>query len=157
MCTRARSGGILEGLDGVTVMIGSTGIGRSTVACRVAFSEARVWLRRRARRSGRGRERRPGSCGPLNAVGRGRGIGVDELGQPGAQEMIVGVGEEQGVLQTGVGDLVATSVRNAADQSVGTEPPQVIGHPLGGDVLGPGAEEVREEGAQVTVGEPVGE
>jgi hypothetical protein len=33
------------------------------------------------------------------------------------------VGEQQGVLQPGVGDVVAAGVRNAVDQAVGTQPP----------------------------------
>jgi len=55
--------------------------------------------------------------GPRCAAGTGRaGLGqvwVGDFGQPGAQQMVVGVGEEQGVVQPGVGDLVAAGVGNA--------------------------------------------
>ena len=78
------------------------------------------------------------------------------LGEPGAQKMVVGVGEEQGVLEPGVGDLVAAGMGDAVDEPVRAQPPQVVGHLPGGDVLGRGAEEGRDQGAQVTVGEPVG-
>jgi integrase-like protein len=47
--------------------------------------------------------------------GRGGRLGIGEFGQPGAQQVIVGVSEEQGVLQPGVGELVAAGVGNAAD------------------------------------------
>jgi hypothetical protein len=100
--------------------------------------------------------------GSLVVVGNGaqpgrRGwVWVGEFGQPGAQKMIVSVGEEQGVLQPGVGDLVATAVGNPMDEAVRAQPPQVVGHLSGGDVFGRRAEEGREESAQGTVGEPVG-
>lgn len=48
----------------------------------------------------------------------------------------MGVGEQQGVLQPGVGDAVAAGARDAMDEPVGMEPPQVLGHHAGGDVLG---------------------
>ena len=44
--------------------------------------------------------------------------GVGEFGQPGAQEMVVGVGEEQGVADPGVGDLVAAGPGDAGDEPV---------------------------------------
>jgi hypothetical protein len=47
-----------------------------------------------------------------------RWVGVGDLGQAGAQEMVVGVGEQQGVLQAGVGDLVAAGVGDAGDEPV---------------------------------------
>src|SRR5258705_2022156 len=43
---------------------------------------------------------------------RGR-AGVGELGQAGAEQVVVGVGEQQRVVQSGVGDLVAAGVRGA--------------------------------------------
>jgi len=60
--------------------------------------------------------------------GGGGRVWVGELGQPGAQQVIVGVGEEQGVVQSGVGDLVAAGVGNAVDEPVGAQPSQVVGH-----------------------------
>jgi len=68
----------------------------------------------------------------------------------------VGVGEQQGVLQAGVGDLVAAGVGDAGDEPVGAQAAQVVGHLRGGDVLAGGGEEGRDQGAQVTVGESVG-
>jgi hypothetical protein len=41
-----------------------------------------------------------------------------DLGEPGAQEVVVGVGEQQGVLSSGVGDVVAAGSRDALDESV---------------------------------------
>jgi hypothetical protein len=86
--------------------------------------------------------------------GGGGWVGV---GEAGAQEVVVGVSEEQGVLHSGVGDLVAAGVGDAGDQSVSAQAPQVVGPVPGGDVLGGDTEEGRDEGAQLTVGEPVGE
>jgi len=43
---------------------------------------------------------------------------VDEFGQRGSQEVVVGVGEEQRVLQSGVGDLVSAGAGDAGDQPV---------------------------------------
>ncbi len=40
------------------------------------------------------------------------------MGQPGAQQVIVGMGEQQGVVPSGVGDVVAAGVREAVDESV---------------------------------------
>jgi hypothetical protein len=54
--------------------------------------------------------------------GRGGRVRVGDLGEPGAQEMVVGVGEQQRVLEPGVGDLVAAGVGDARDEPVGTEP-----------------------------------
>jgi hypothetical protein len=88
--------------------------------------------------------------------GRRGWVWVGEFGQSGAQKMIVSVGEEQGVLQPGVGDLVAAAVGNPMDEAVRAQPPRVVGHLPGGDVLGRRAEEECDEGAQVTIGEPVG-
>ena len=69
----------------------------------------------------------------------------------------MGVGEQQRLLQPGVGDLVAAGAWDAGDEPVGTQAPQVVGHLPGGDVLEAGAEEGSDQGSQVTVGEPVGE
>ena len=70
--------------------------------------------------------------------------------------MVVGVGEQQRLGEPGVGDLVAAGTGNARDEPVGTESSQVVGHLPGRDVLGRGAEQGRDKGAQLTVGEPVG-
>ena len=56
--------------------------------------------------------------------------------------MVVRVGEEQGVVQSGVGDLVAAGVRDAGDEVVFAEAAQVVSHLPGGDVLGGLAEEL---------------
>ena len=55
----------------------------------------------------------------------------------------MGVGEQQRVVQAGVGDLVAAGVRDAGDEAVFAEAAQVVSHFPGGDVLGIGAEEGR--------------
>ena len=84
-----------------------------------------------------------------------RRAGVGEFGQSGAEQVVVGVGEQQGVLEADVGDLVAAGFRDALDEAVGAEASQVVGHLPGGDVLGCLSEEGRDQDAQVTVGEPV--
>ena len=88
--------------------------------------------------------------------GWGGRVRVGDLGEPGAQEMVVGVGEQQRLPEPGVGDLVAAGVWDASDEPVGTQMAQVVGHLPGGDVLGRGAEQGRDQGAQLTVGESVG-
>ena len=50
--------------------------------------------------------------------GRGRRVGVGELGESGAQEVVVGVGEQQRVRQSGGGDLVAAGSGDACDEPV---------------------------------------
>ena len=55
------------------------------------------------------------------------------------------------------GDLVAVGVRDALDEAVHAQPPQVVAHLPAGDGLGRLAEELRDEGAQVAVGETVGQ
>ena len=77
---------------------------------------------RRGRRCGAGRVR--------------RGAGVGELGEPGAEQVVVRVGEEQRVLESGVGDLVAAAAGDALDEPVFAEAAQVLGHLADGDVLG---------------------
>ena len=47
-------------------------------------------------------------------------------------------------------------VRDFADQAVGAESAEVVGHLPGGDGIGWQAAEVRGQAPQVTVGEPVG-
>ena len=91
-----------------------------------------------------------GCC--VQARGAGRIWGV-EFGQPGAQQVVVGVGAQQGMLQPAVGDPVAADFRDAFDDAVDAEPAPVVGRLSGGDVLGSGT----EVGAQITVGEPVRE
>lgn len=63
------------------------------------------------------------------------------MGESGAQQVVVGVGEQQCVLQPGVGDGVAAGVGNAFDEPVGAQAAQVVGHVSGGDVLGGFVEE----------------
>src|SRR5215213_6044486 len=70
--------------------------------------------------------------------GRERRVRVGDLGEPGAQQVVVGVGEQQCVLEPGVGDLVAAGAGDACDETVRAQPPQVVGHLPGGDVLGRG-------------------
>ena len=74
-----------------------------------------------------------GGCAQLG--GRGR-AGVGGLGQAGAEQVVVCVGEQQRVVQSGVGDLVAAGVRDPGDEPVFAEAAQVVGHLAGGDVLG---------------------
>lgn len=45
-------------------------------------------------------------------------MGVGELGESGAQQSVVCSGEEQRVVQSVVGELVAVGVRGAGDQAV---------------------------------------
>ena len=80
---------------------------------------------------------------------------VADLGESGAEQVVVGVGEQQRVLQPGVGDGVAAGAGDAFDEAVGAQAAQVVGHLAGGDVFGGRAEQGRDQGAQVTVGEPV--
>jgi hypothetical protein len=61
------------------------------------------------------------------------GGGIGELSQAGAEQTVVGAGEEEGVVEAGVGELVAVAVRDAGDQAVGSEPAQVAGR-LPGDM-----------------------
>ena len=84
-----------------------------------------------------------------------RWAGVADLGETGAQKVVVDVGEQQRVLQPGVGDVVALAAGDAFDESVDAQAPQVVGHLAGGDVFGGGAEQGRNQGAQLTVGESV--
>ena len=67
----------------------------------------------------------------------------------------MGVGEQQRVAEPGVGDLVAAGAGDTGDEPVGAESAQVVGHLPGGDVLGRGAEQGRDQCAQLAVGEPV--
>jgi hypothetical protein len=67
----------------------------------------------------------------------------------------VGAGEEHGAGQPGVGDAVAVAVRDALDEAVVFEAAQVVGGLSGCDRAGRAAEVVGEQGAQVSVGEPV--
>lgn len=66
-------------------------------------------------------------------------------------------GEEQGVAEPGVGDLVAVGAGDPLDEAVGAQPPEVVGELPAGHVLIAAAEERREVGAQVAVGESVGQ
>ena len=97
-----------------------------------------------------------GAGGGAQPGWRGR-AGVGELGQAGAEQVVVGVGEQQGFVESGVGDLVAAGFRDAGDEAVFAEAAQVVGHLPGGDVLGRLAEEGRDQGAQLAVGEPAGQ
>src|SRR5512133_949164 len=72
-------------------------------------------------------------------------VGIGELGQPGLQQARVEVGEQRGVVRSGVGDSVAVAARDAGDQAVRAQPPQVVA-----DLPG-------EQAAQVPVEETVGE
>jgi hypothetical protein len=95
-----------------------------------------------------------GAGGGRRVAVAGRGSG--KAGQAGAQEPVVQPGEEQGVREAGAGDLVAEAVRDAFDEPVLAQAPQVIGHLPRGDGLGRHAEELRQDGAQVAVGESAG-
>lgn len=66
------------------------------------------------------------------------------MGEPGAQQPVVGAGEEKGMVQPGVGDLIAVGVGDAGDQPVLTQAPQVVGHAPGGGLIGWAAEKFGE-------------
>ena len=53
--------------------------------------------------------------------------GVADLGESGAEQVVVGVGEQQRVLQPGVGDGVAAGAGDAFDEPVGAQAAQVVG------------------------------
>src|SRR6516165_8237293 len=89
---------------------------------------------------GAGGGAQPGGCGRA---------GVGGQGQAGAEQVVMGVGEQQRVVQAGVGDLVAAGVRDAGDQAVFAQAAQVVRHFPGGDVLGRLAGEGRDQGAQL--------
>jgi hypothetical protein len=105
----------------------------------------------------------PGEVVDRAGVGAGSGrkaaAGSGWAGQGGqacAQEPVVQAGEEQGVREPGVGDLVAEGARDAFDEPVLAKAAQVVGHLPRGDGLGGHAEELRHDGAQVAVGEAAG-
>jgi hypothetical protein len=75
------------------------------------------------------------------------------LGQAGQQQPGVDVAEQHRVMQPGLGQAVAVTVRDADDQPVDAQPAQVIAHLAGGDRVS--TEQSGEQGAQVAVGEPV--
>ena len=95
-----------------------------------------------------------GAVGGAQRGGCGR-AGVGELGQAGAQEPVVDAGEEAGGAQPGVGDLVAEGVRDAFDEAVQAQPPQVVGDLPAGHEPGSLPEQGRQVAAQVGVGEAV--
>jgi hypothetical protein len=67
--------------------------------------------------------------------------GPGEAGQPAAQEPVVQAGEEQGLRDAGAGDLVAEGVRDALDEPVLAQAPEVVSHLPRGNGLGGDAEE----------------
>lgn len=67
----------------------------------------------------------------------------------------MGVGEQQRGVVAEVGGLVAAPARDAVDEAVFTQSSQVVADRCGFDVAGGAAEQGRELGAQVTVGEAV--
>jgi hypothetical protein len=77
------------------------------------------------------------------------------LGESAAEQPVVGAGQEQCVVQAGVGDLVAVAGRDPGDQPVGAQPAQILAHPSGGQLVGVAAEQLGNQRAQVAVGEPV--
>ena len=89
--------------------------------------------------------------------GGGWRAGVGELGQAGDQQALGEPGEEQGLAEAGWGDLVAEAVRDALDEAVDAEPPQVVGDLPAGHGLGVKPQQGREVVAQVAVGETVGQ
>ena len=72
-------------------------------------------------------------------------------------QAIVKPGQKHRLSEPGAGDLVAVDVRNAFYEAVRAQPPQVITHLPAGDGLGGLAEELRDERAQVAVGETMGQ
>ena len=71
-------------------------------------------------------------------------------------ETVMCAGEEHGLGQPDVGDVVAVAVRDAADEAVFFEAAQVIGGLPGCDRAGRAAEVVGQQGAQVGVVNPRG-
>src|SRR5262249_51227491 len=74
-----------------------------------------------------------GSGGGAEFGGCGRAV---KLGQASAREPVVGAGEEQGVAQAVVGDLISVGAGDAFDEPVGTQPPEVVGDLSAGHVPG---------------------
>ena len=61
------------------------------------------------------------ACGGVQLAGCGW-VGIGELSQAGLKETGVDVGEQHGVVQSGVADAVAVGFGDAGDQPVGAEP-----------------------------------
>ena len=98
--------------------------------------------------------------GSVVSVGSGAdrgGLVVGEVGQPGSQDPVMDPDQEQGPFGAGGGEPVAVGAGDAFDDTVGAQAPQVVGHLPGGDGLGRSAEQGREQGAQVAVGESAGQ
>ena len=89
--------------------------------------------------------------------GRGGRAGVSEFGQAGDQKVTGEPGEEEGLADTGGGDLVAEGAGDAADEAVDAQPPEVVGDLPAGHGLGDEPRQGREVVAQVAVGEAVGQ
>ncbi len=66
-------------------------------------------------------------------------------------------GQEHRLREPDAGDPVAVGVRDALYEAVHAQPPRVIAHLPAGDGLGSLAGELRDERAQVAVGETVGQ
>ena len=80
-----------------------------------------------------------------------------QLGQAGDQQPLGEAGQEQCLADAGEGDLVAEGARDAFDEAVDAEPPQVVADLPAGHGLGSEPQQGREAGAQVAVGETVGQ
>jgi hypothetical protein len=72
------------------------------------------------------RSSREASQARVPAAGRDWQAGVGELGEAGDQEPLGEPGEEQGLTDADCGDLIAEAVRDAADEAVDAQPPEVV-------------------------------
>jgi hypothetical protein len=97
-----------------------------------------------------------GAVGGAQGGRDGRGL-PGELGEPWAQEPCVQAGEEQGVAEPGFGGLVAVGAGDPFDEAVDAQPSEVVGDLPAGHVLIVRAVLRREVGAEVAVGEAVGQ
>jgi hypothetical protein len=66
------------------------------------------------------------------------------------------VGDEHGVMQPGVGESVAMSVRHASDHPVGAQPTQVVADLARTDLIRVLPEQTSEQATQIPVAESVG-
>ena len=103
---------------------------------------------------GRDDRSRCGRRGRRRAAVRGL---AGELAESGAQEPGVQAGEEEGVAEPAVGDLVPVRAGDAFDEAVDAQSSEVVGDLPAGHVLIAPAEQRREVGAEVAVGESVGQ
>src|SRR6266516_388911 len=66
-----------------------------------------------------------GACGGAEPGVRGR-AGAGDLGHAGDEEPLAQPGEEEGLADAAGGDLIPVGARDALDDAVRAEPPQVV-------------------------------